>query len=99
MQRVCPAAAGSMNKSKMHLPTGGVIMRKAWVGTLCFLLLHFYSASANAQATSRVAGTVQDKTGAVVVGANVTLTNEATNISVSTVTTSAGTYVFDGIAP
>jgi Carboxypeptidase regulatory-like domain len=74
-------------------------MKKAWIGTLCFLLLHFYSASAYGQATSRVAGTVQDKTGAVVVGAAVTLTNEATNVAVSTVTTSAGTYIFDGIVP
>lgn len=49
------------------------------------------------QATSRVTGTVQDKSGAIVVGAKVTLTNEATNVSVSTLTTSAGTYVFDGI--
>jgi hypothetical protein len=76
-----------------------MIVKKAGIATLCLLLLHFYSASAYPQATSRVTGTVQDKTGAVVAGAAVTLTNEATNVSVSTVTTSAGTYVFDGIAP
>lgn len=51
------------------------------------------------QSTARVTGTVQDKTGAVVAGAKVILTNEATNISVTTVTTSTGTYVFDGIVP
>jgi Carboxypeptidase regulatory-like domain len=51
------------------------------------------------QATSRVTGTVTDKSSAVVVGAKVILTNQATNVSVSTVTTSAGTYVFDGIVP
>ena len=74
-------------------------MKKAWIMSFCFLLLHFYSASAYPQATSRVTGTVQDKTGAVVVAAPVTLTNEDTNVSLNTVTTSAGTYVFDGIAP
>ncbi len=52
-----------------------------------------------AQSTSRVAGTVQDKSGAVVEGASVTLTNEATRVAVHTTTTSAGTYVFDGIVP
>jgi Carboxypeptidase regulatory-like domain len=47
--------------------------------------------------TSRVTGVVQDASGAVVEGANVTLTNEATNISLTTQTTSAGTYVFDSV--
>jgi hypothetical protein len=74
-------------------------MKKAWMGAFCFLLLSLCNSAAYPQATSRVTGTVQDKTGAVVVGAQVTLTNEATDVSVGTVTTSAGTYVFDGIAP
>jgi hypothetical protein len=52
-----------------------------------------------AQVTSRVTGIVQDKTGGVVAGAKVTLTNEATNVSLTTTTTSAGTYVVDGIQP
>ena len=60
-------------------------------GGVCSLLF--------AQATSRVTGTVQDKSGGVIQGASVALTNEATNVSVSTVTTSTGTYVFDGIIP
>jgi hypothetical protein len=51
------------------------------------------------QATSRVTGTVQDKSGGVIQGASVTLTNEATNVPVNTVTTSTGAYVFDGIVP
>lgn len=51
------------------------------------------------QATSRVTGTVQDKSGGVIQGAKVTLTNEDTNVSISTVATSSGTYVFDGIVP
>lgn len=62
----------------------------------CFLLL---CTVAWGQSTSRVTGTVQDKSGGLIPGAKVTLTNEATNVSVSTVTTTAGTYIFDGIVP
>jgi hypothetical protein len=53
-------------------------------------------ASAFAQGTtSRLTGTVKDNNGAVVAGANVTLTNEGTNISISTQTSDDGSYTFD----
>jgi hypothetical protein len=45
--------------------------------------------------TSRVTGTVQDKNGAAVPGANVTLTNDATGISITTETSESGSYTFD----
>ncbi|HEX8559624.1 MAG TPA: carboxypeptidase regulatory-like domain-containing protein [Pyrinomonadaceae bacterium] len=52
--------------------------------------------AARAQGTaSRVTGVVQDASGAVVEGATVTLTNEGTNVAITTETTSTGTYVFD----
>ena len=67
---------------------------------LCGLLVVCIACSvAFGQATSRVTGTIQDTTGAVVAGANVTLTNEATNVAVETKSSSSGTYVFDGIVP
>src|SRR5712692_2966634 len=47
--------------------------------------------------TSRVLGVVTDQTGAVVPGASVTLTNDATGVSYTAVTTSAGTYTFEAI--
>jgi hypothetical protein len=47
--------------------------------------------------TSRLAGTVTDPTGAVVPGAKVTLTSEATGVSFNTTTTETGTYVFEAI--
>ena len=47
--------------------------------------------------TSRVLGVVTDQTGAIVPGATVTLTNEATGVSFNTVTTGAGTYAFEAI--
>ena len=74
-------------------------MKRTWILTFCVVLGHFSNISASAQATSRVTGTVLDASGSAVAGAQVTLTNEATNISVNTTTTSAGAYVFEGIAP
>lgn len=65
-----------------------------------FFTLVFFSLSLVTFAqTSRgtVSGTVTDPTGAVVAGANVTLTNTATTVSRSTVTNSAGLYRFDAV--
>ncbi|HET6979588.1 MAG TPA: carboxypeptidase regulatory-like domain-containing protein [Pyrinomonadaceae bacterium] len=66
---------------------------------LAFLLLTFgLFAIANGQGTaSRVTGTVVDEKGSVIPGAKVTLTNEATQSSLTTETGSGGTYVFDSI--
>ncbi len=47
--------------------------------------------------TSGIAGTVADQTGAVVPGAKVTATNEATAVSFTTTTTSSGTYLFPSL--
>src|SRR5437764_7383296 len=44
-------------------------------------------------------GTVTDPQGAIVPGAKVTITNEATNVSQSNITTSAGTYTFPSLIP
>jgi len=55
--------------------------------------------SAFAQASAGITGTVTDTTGAVVRGARVTITNEATSSSDKTVTESAGTYAFKGVPP
>jgi len=45
--------------------------------------------------TSRVTGTVQDANGGAVLGATVTLTNEATGVSFTTQTSESGAYAFD----
>lgn len=63
------------------------------------LILFCASAVLLAQVTSRVTGLVQDKTGAMIPNAAVTLTNEATNVPLTTKTTSAGSYLFDGVQP
>jgi hypothetical protein len=47
----------------------------------------------------RINGLVTDTTGAVIPHANVTLLNEGTHVSVSTVSDSAGAYVFEFVQP
>jgi hypothetical protein len=60
--------------------------------------LSAFAVAARAQGTaSRVTGVVTDPAGAVIAGANVTLTNEGTKISFNTETTSTGQYVFDSV--
>ncbi len=65
---------------------------------LALSMILLLSITAGAQTgTSRVTGLVQDVNGAVIPGASVTLTNEATNATFKGTTTSAGVYVFDGM--
>ena len=64
---------------------------------LLTLSLNFGGAPLAQGTTARVTGIVQDSTGAVVEGANVTLTNEGTNVSFTTQTSSTGAYVFDSV--
>src|SRR5258706_7912130 len=47
--------------------------------------------------TSRVIGVVEDASGASVVNANVTLTNEGTGVSFKAQTSQSGTYAFEAI--
>ncbi len=65
-----------------------------WALLICLLL----PAAAFAQtATGRIVGTVQDTTGAVVPGAAVTATNEATKVNYKTTSNSAGLYNFEAL--
>jgi hypothetical protein len=71
----------------------------------CFLLLAsvfvpLLRVTAPAQTiTGAVIGTVVDNTGAVIPGADVTLTNEGTGGSRGTVTNEAGVFLFDTVQP
>ncbi len=49
--------------------------------------------------TGGVTGTVTDPTGAVVPGAKITLANNATSVTETTVSTATGTYSFSGMRP
>jgi hypothetical protein len=65
---------------------------------LSCLLLLFATGVAHAQGTtSRLVGTVKDTSGAVVPRATVTLLNQGTGGAFMTVTTDAGSYVFEAV--
>jgi hypothetical protein len=67
-----------------------------------YLTLFFVCACATAfgqGTTSRVLGTVQDSSGAVVPAATVKLVNEGTRITFTATTSSAGSYVFEAVQP
>ena len=61
------------------------------------LLLTLATAAYAQGSASRVTGVVTDQSGAVVPGATVTLTNEATKVSFTTESTSTGQYVFESV--
>jgi hypothetical protein len=65
---------------------------------MAFAIVLIASSVAFAQGTtSRVAGTVTDRSGSVVPGATVTLTNESTGVAFTTVSNETGTYVFEAV--
>lgn len=61
------------------------------------LSLAFPLAALGQGTTSRVTGVVTDRSGAVIPGATVTLTNDATGVAFTTVTNTAGTYAFESV--
>jgi hypothetical protein len=65
----------------------------AWMASVMFFGLVASSLSAQIS-QGGVAGTVKDQSGAVVPNAHITLTNQETNVSLTTQSTSSGTYVF-----
>ena len=66
--------------------------RFAFIGSCLLAFVFLLPRSAVAQAVGAIVGTVTDPSGAVMPGATVTATNEATQVSQATVTGSAGTY-------
>ena len=77
--------------------------RRGWYAAVFALCLWICQGgrTANAQVTGQgsITGTVTDASGAVVVGAQVTITNEATNVSVNSATNSTGYYEIDDLNP
>lgn len=73
------------------------ILSRLTVLAVCLLSL---AISLSAQGgTSRVSGTISDSNGALLGGAKVTVTSEATGVSSTQVTTSGGAYSFASIIP
>ncbi|HEV2273086.1 MAG TPA: carboxypeptidase-like regulatory domain-containing protein [Acidobacteriaceae bacterium] len=66
----------------------------------CFCLIACLSATQlHAQVENGINGTVMDKTGAVIPGAHVTVTNTSTGVVSGTVTSSAGSFTLVGLIP
>ena len=65
------------------------------VGILCILA----TASLAQTVTGTVSGTVKDPAGAVIAGADVTLTNQTTGVSQKTTTNELGLFVFPSVLP
>src|SRR5467141_2903079 len=61
------------------------------------VLSAFLGANALAQSTASLSGTVSDATGAVVVNAQVVVTNQATGVESATQTDTAGAYLFPAL--
>jgi hypothetical protein len=75
-----------------------LIVRIAAIGLL--LLVSLCAKTSLGQAvTGTLLGTVQDSTGAVIPGANVTLTNEGTNVTNKTISSQQGFYTFPNLLP
>ncbi len=66
---------------------------------LCVAIALFVAVPARAQFKAGVQGTIKDSTGAVVVGATVTVTSKETGKSYTTLSSGQGFYRVDGLAP
>ncbi len=75
--------------------TRGLLFRSVWL----LVIGLFLPLLANAQFNASIQGRVSDPTGALVPGATVTLTDNATNHQQTTVTSSAGIYTFNALPP
>lgn len=74
-------------------------VRLVLAGLAALALVFCTPARARAQALSGINGTVTDASGAIIQGANVTVTNVDTNVSRKATTTSAGTYYITDLIP
>jgi hypothetical protein len=77
------------------------MLRRAGHYAVALLLVSFlFSLPTKAQIdTGSITGTAEDPTGAVIPGATVTLTNDATTVKTATQSTATGTYFFGGVLP
>ena len=71
----------------------------ALLSSLAFLVLPSLSVVAQTQTTGRVAGTVKDQNGAVIVGAEVTVVSKATGVERKVTTDATGNYAVPFLAP
>ena len=74
-------------------------LRSVLAAGLVVMLAVVFAPSGHTQALGGMIGSVTDSTGAVIPGANVTATNDATSVVSRAVTSSAGTYAITDLLP
>ncbi|HZL53180.1 MAG TPA: carboxypeptidase regulatory-like domain-containing protein [Terracidiphilus sp.] len=91
----------AIENTKAHGMAQRLLSSVSWLGCLTAIFLLMCAGTAMAQLSGKgaVTGTVTDKMGAVVPGAEVTATNGATNISTTAKTTGSGAYNFTNLDP
>jgi hypothetical protein len=73
---------------------------RTFLTMVCAALMMVFCGQTSAQiVTGSVTGTVKDPSGAMVAGARCTLTDTATGISQTAISTSAGAYTFEAVLP
>jgi hypothetical protein len=75
------------------------ISPSAWVLVVALILSATTVSYAQYHVNGAITGTITDPSGAVVAGVKVTVTDIATNVSQSTMTNSAGAYLFSDMSP
>ena len=90
---------GKNSSSLSFLLEPGVVRRMLLLtGMFCLMILGGQRLSAQID-TGGITGTATDSSGAIVAGATITLTNDATGVVLSTKSTSSGTYSLNAIRP
>jgi len=90
---MCDLSGGILGRTSSARPIFSTFLAVALLSAI------LVSSHASAQALSGINGTVVDSSGAVVPNAKVTVTNNATNVSRTTDTSSAGTYDITDLIP
>src|SRR6202158_844338 len=101
-QRFSKRFASDRSPRRLQAVIQGDLMRRlSWAVRVALLIVSIVASTALVQAQfgASVEGTVTDKSGAVVSGANVTITDQATGVSHNTVTSAAGFYHISGLTP
>src|SRR6267143_1379846 len=80
------------------MSSGEAVRLRKWAGLTLLMLLSAISSFAQG-GQGKVSGLVTDPTGAIVVGAQVVLHNNATGLTQHTVTSAAGLYTFPSVNP
>lgn len=86
-----------MNRSRISKSSS--VWRMTQAAVWAILLLVIPAATVRAQVTASVAGTIEDQGGAVIPGAQVTITNEATQFTRVVESDASGQYVASAVPP